>query len=377
MSFDSLLTLIILLGAIQGFIVTGILLFSNAKNKIANRYLAILIFLISFASLGVYLMNIGVKYTSPTWLTISQVVPFFIVMPVGPLIYFYVRKFSAPDILIPSRERWHFASGAIDALPHIVFVIFLFGMIDISFESMNFYSDEYQTYVDIPRWASVTVYLVGSLKYLNRETSKRSEDIKKHKWLTQFLKTFLVFQAIWFLHLVPYIIPSLRNDLLESVGWYPIYLPLAGLIYYFGIKGILVSDYGPSKSVSVTTISPEKIQSILNRLKQSMVNDKLFLEPALSVAALANHIDVPAKQISAILNQIESRSFNEFVNKFRVDEFKMRVHDSKFQFMTLSGIALECGFNSNATFQRAFKAVEGISPSEYLALTKSDHRISA
>ena len=89
MATNSLLTLIILVGAIQGFIVAGILLSSKGTTKLPNRFLAALIALISIASLGVYLMLTGVKYTSATWMTISQVVPFFIIMPIGPLVYLY------------------------------------------------------------------------------------------------------------------------------------------------------------------------------------------------------------------------------------------------------------------------------------------------
>ena len=108
-----------------------------------------------------------------------------------------------------------------------------------------------------------------------------------------------------------------------------------------------------------------------------MTIDKLYLEPALTVASVSNHIDVPAKQISLVLNQTESKSFNEFVNTYRIDEFKKKINDPGLRFMTLSGIAFECGFNSQATFQRTFKAMEGMSPTEYFNLHKTERRISA
>jgi AraC-like DNA-binding protein len=59
------------------------------------------------------------------------------------------------------------------------------------------------------------------------------------------------------------------------------------------------------------------------------------------------------------------------VNDYRLSEFKKRVGNKAFKHMTISGIALECGFNSQATFQRAFKQSMGISPTEYL--TKASH----
>jgi AraC-like DNA-binding protein len=379
MASDSFLSIFILLGAIQGFIVTGILFFSGASKRIANRYLAILIFLISFASLGIYLMQLGIKHTSPTWLTISQIVPFFIVMPIGPLIYFYVRSFSSLNHSVAKTSAWHFIPIVFDVTPQILFTLFYAQILSVPIESLAIFVDQYDTYIDIPRWASVTLYLVLSTQYLKRVDRKRPEEIKRLKWLRQFINIFLVFQALWFAHLVPYIIPSLRNDLLDSVGWYPVYLPLAGLIYYFGIKGILVSNTlgGKTESLLVAKLSPERITLILSLLKNAMAADKLYLEPTLTVANVSSHIDIPAKQISWVLNQAQSKSFNEFVNSYRVEDFKKKIHDPQLRFMTLSGIAFECGFNSQATFQRTFKALEGMSPTEYFNLHRAEQRISA
>ena len=37
------------------------------------------------------------------------------------------------------------------------------------------------------------------------------------------------------------------------------------------------------------------------------------------------------------------------------------------QHLTISGIALEAGFNSQTTFQRTFKQLTGVSPKQFLA----------
>lgn len=374
MATNSLLTLIILVGAIQGFIVAGILLGSTGNTKLPNRFLAALIALISIASLGVYLMLTGVKYTSATWMTISQVVPFFIIMPIGPLIYLYVRSFSSSA---PKNYGMHFAPVMIDVVPQVLFILFLSGVLPTSFNALNSFVDAYDTYADIPRWASVTFYLVLSWRFLKTLNQKRADEFKRVKWLKQFVKVFLLFQVVWFCHLVPYVIPSLRNPLLDSVGWFPVYIPLTVLIYYFGIKGILVSNSSRVTSNLVDKLSPERINFVLARLKQAMTNDKLYLEPSLTVASVSKHLKIPGKEISSVLNQVESKSFNEFVNYYRVQDFKKKVYDSRLKFLTISGIALECGFNSQATFQRTFKQLEGMSPTEYFNLHRSEARISA
>lgn len=96
-----------------------------------------------------------------------------------------------------------------------------------------------------------------------------------------------------------------------------------------------------------------------------MEQDELFLKPALNLNLLTHHTGISQKMISAVLNQHLHKSFNEFVNEYRVEAFKERIQRQEMKHLTIAGIALECGFNSQATFQRTFKQVTGCSPSEF------------
>jgi AraC-like DNA-binding protein len=66
-----------------------------------------------------------------------------------------------------------------------------------------------------------------------------------------------------------------------------------------------------------------------------------------------------------VLNQHLHTSFNEFVNEYRVSAFKQKLCTDEVKHLTIAGIAAECGFNSQATFQRTFRQVTGLSPSEF------------
>jgi AraC-like DNA-binding protein len=66
-----------------------------------------------------------------------------------------------------------------------------------------------------------------------------------------------------------------------------------------------------------------------------------------------------------VLNQHLQKSFNEYINEHRIAEFKMKFLGLDFDHFTITGLALACGFNSQATFQRAFKESTGLSPSEF------------
>jgi len=50
---------------------------------------------------------------------------------------------------------------------------------------------------------------------------------------------------------------------------------------------------------------------------------------------------------------------------------KKRFFDPQYSNLTLLGIAMECGFNSKASFNRIFKQLAGQTPTEYINTRKS------
>ena len=188
-----------------------------------------------------------------------------------------------------------------------------------------------------------------------------NRNIKVLDWPKQFLISFAIFQSIWLLHLVPYLIPSLSDALLDWVGWYPVYIPLTVMVYWLGFNGYLKArPFVVSKS-----INPETVLETLMTLEKIVFQDRMFLNPELSLSDVVKATGIPQKTISAVLNQHVGKSFNEFVNQYRVEEVKKRLLESQ-PHLTITGIAFECGFNSQATFQRTFKQFTGVSPTEFI-----------
>jgi AraC-like DNA-binding protein len=149
--------------------------------------------------------------------------------------------------------------------------------------------------------------------------------------------------------------------------YYPIEIGLVFFIYWVAMSGYHRTKMIYLKSSrSASLITDAESEKYLALLKKSMESDKLFLDPELNLARVATHTGIGAKTISSILNQYHQTSFNDFVNDYRVREVRERLIDPANQHLTISGIALESGFNSQATFQRAFKNNTGMSPREYL-----------
>lgn len=368
----SVLHTVILLGIVQGFIMSG-LLFLSKKQRYANRLLATLILLITLASVNLYGTYNNWGQNNVVRL-VFDIVPLVIVMPFGPLIYFYIHAFDNPSFRITKKQRRHFLPVIIDFIPGIIVLVFIAGMVLHVFSAKNGpawgdFIDTYNVYADVPRWASVSIYVWLSLKHLAALKAKNT-DVPQFTWLKQFLWVMLVFQAIWLVFLIPYVIPPLTYKLLDAVDWYPIYIPMAIMVYWLGIKGYMASQTPVIVAAKVqtapqTALPAPLVQQAIAALENAMQQDKLYLNPALSVEAVAKHLKLAPKTISAVLNQHVNKSFNEYINSYRIDEFKERVLQPDADNLTIAGIAQDCGFNSQATFQRTFKQVTGLSPSEY------------
>lgn len=330
----------------------------------------------ALASFGIYAESQH-WFGSPWLQFVSNVMPWYILMPFGPLIYFYIRTFAEPGFKITSKYRLHFLPLLIDLIVPLTAWIFvigvLFGIIINNQKPWGIFIDTYNVYSDIPRWLSITVYLFISAKYIAGLKVKSNTGFK---WMRQFINLFLAFQLVWLIYLIPYVIPQ-YTDLVLGFSWYPVYIPLSVLIYWLGIKGYIIQYKHDIdlKKTNGNTLDNETIDQALILLDKAMFEDNVYLNPDLNLNMLSNHTGLAQKTISYVLNQNLKKNFNEYVNHHRVEAFKKRILQADMAHLTIAGVAFECGFTSQSTFQRAFKQITGLTPSEFLKSISSSYSI--
>ncbi len=96
--------------------------------------------------------------------------------------------------------------------------------------------------------------------------------------------------------------------------------------------------------------------------------EKSYLNPELTLSELAIKLNTNTSVLSAVINSGFGKNFNDFVNEYRVEEFKRKAAAPDSKHLTLLAIAFDCGFNSKATFNRAFKKVTDLSPKAFLEI---------
>ena len=103
-----------------------------------------------------------------------------------------------------------------------------------------------------------------------------------------------------------------------------------------------------------------------DKLSELMKNKELYKNPRLTLTDVAKELNITTKTVSRAVNSGFQMNFNDFINHHRIEAVKNKLDAGEQRTTTLLGIAYDCGFNSKATFNRAFKKSTALSPKDYL-----------
>lgn len=362
------LIIILCLGALQGLIFGIILMRSRNHNRAANRILAVLLFLFSYRLLVQVIRLFGIGYYDG-W--------YYIIVDLswvhGALLYFYTRALTRPNFRLHKRDWLHF----IPLVLQIGFSVFV--------RLQNLYWDGTRESLSwLGFWGYVvwmnnpTIYIVAStlIVYYAYRSEKllrvtgESVEIKadRLRWIRRIIRSFKIYFAL--------VLVILLVDLLAFTAtsdssyfyftrfyYYPFFLGMAILTYWIGMEGFARRDQdGFILKKTLTHPEKERLEVIAQALQSAMSEEKVFTDPEISMTSLAKHLGVKPYLLSRCLNELMNKKFTNYINEHRVAEVQRLLQDPKNAKYTLLSLALEAGFNSKSSFNRAVKKQLGISP---------------
>lgn len=134
------------------------------------------------------------------------------------------------------------------------------------------------------------------------------------------------------------------------------------IIVYVKSRARLHKQNNKYKTSKMTeTAKNELISGIISYVEQN----KQFLDPKISIALIAEHLNVRGEKISQVVNLHFNSNFNEYINRLRIEEAKKRMASPEYENEKILAIAIDVGFNNKTTFNAAFKKYVQMTPSEY------------
>lgn len=120
-------------------------------------------------------------------------------------------------------------------------------------------------------------------------------------------------------------------------------------------------------STSKAPLLDENTASVYKeKLLHFLDSELAFLNPTLSLNTLAQQIEIHPNQLSWVINNKLNAKFNEFINSYRVEHFKILAKDPQNAHISILGLAYESGFNSKTVFNTFFKKKTGMTPNQFI-----------
>jgi len=290
----------------------------------------------------------------------------------GPVVYFYFRSQVNRSFRLEKQHLWHFLPYTLAFLYEFIF--FIQGTEAVAYLQSSTHYLVLGYFELLLRITSFIYYLSRCMiiykKYRTWSLNQFSNtELISFNWFRNFIYA-MIFWLIF--REVMNIIDSILDLEFYQDWWWN--LALVAVSYYIGLAGY--SQNQPAKidfeaqrkqdSPEVSDELEEEKGTIAKKLKVLMEEDRLYIQPDLNLQDLAQHLKINAGLLSSTINQVFGKNFNEYINTYRIEEFVRLYSEDIDRRFTLLSIALDSGFNSKATFNRAFKKIKGVSPKEFL-----------
>jgi AraC-like DNA-binding protein len=222
---------------------------------------------------------------------------------------------------------------------------------------------------------SVFLYLLGYLWFARRAILFYRSEIRKNfstveginlDWLMFILRSFVIITLIAMTHNIQ---PILKSNTLNVITL----IALVVFIFYF-INRVLVKalnypeilsgiEWSAKEKYLGSNLSSDEIGLINQELISAIEDEKLFLNPDLTIKDVADSIGSNTKNVSQVINQMHHKNFFDFINSYRCAEVKQILEAEEKS--TIMEAMFQAGFNSKSSFNKEFKKLTGLTPTEY------------
>jgi AraC-like DNA-binding protein len=368
----TLFEILLIIGISQGLVTSALLLTSKEKLQ-SKRILGITVFIFCITNCKVIL------HTSGLWnISAFRYFPVGMELLLPPLVYLYILSLTKADFKIEIKYVWHFIPGLFYAFYDMTLYF-----LALSYDSMAAkHKIAELLFFDLSNL--IEDYLIVSLTIIYVVLGYKRISVYL-TWLKQFkqYKTFPIYGWLKSLIFWSCILGAvlMTNQLMFSFSiamdynnyrWKFFNILIAFVTYYLGFMGYKKDGLNVHVSNENLTSLAKKLNKSQQQDIESLLIDKLekevvYLDASITLKKLAVDLGITSESLSLVVNQTFEMGFRDLMNTYRINHVKKLLRENTRTDLSILDIALDSGFNSQASFYRAFNKFEGMSPKNYLA----------
>lgn len=341
---DILLIIISSAGLLHGTLFAIYLFFFKKKKAVSNLLLGLILLFMAFRIGKSVLLNFG-HNLEPLFIFIG--LAFLLI--VGPLLRWYVLAMTQPNYRLLKKY-------SLELIPFILVFIMSFFFTENQFDTNNrqtiivFGSILIFTYLHFACYIFIAIRSLYKIKKQYKNTLQTKFQKAILTWLQVLLFSFIFIWISYFLNIIEDTIPYIIGPIMYSV-----------VVYFLSYKAFQLKTTDIDGEVFKIT----EDEQLFNTMSNFVSNNKLYLEPDVSLLSLSKLIGKSTQKTSEIINQYAKQNFNDYINYYRIQEAKKMLKDTRTKNHTISSIAFDVGFSSLSSFNSAFKKFESTTPSSY------------
>ncbi len=387
---------LLLIGCVQALVFAGLLGYRGLQSGRLSDRLAALILLLGTLFVAQWMLGFAGWYDARDWRsTLMFYVQWDHLAALGPLIYLYFRSLTNRDFRLRPRHALHFAPFALLLAPHLFALgydwIYHLGFRGHAFRYFHgtrgpaqewLHSETGNPVVSVLIWIQLSAYLIATVRdyhfyraYLRREFS--NPEALELTGLRTILYLFIA--GLTLLLLLDTATGWFVGFTYTSAWWR--YFCMSVLLYLLAIQFYALSPertralrFQTDKTgagAGVEEVPDPALSALATHLQERMRTQRDYLDPDLRLGDLAERLGTSPTLLSRAINGSLGLNFNDYVNGLRCRHFVEKLEAGEHRVHTLLSLAIDCGFNSKSTFNRAFRKCEGLSPKEAVARLES------
>lgn len=349
---------------------------AKKEERLSDRFLAALMLILALELQDYTFGFAGINFL---WEELNGF-PRGVALLYGPVLYFYLRSQTNRQFAFKAKHLWHFLPWA--CFFAFELAIFLSGPATVARFQAGMYFEAYLLVQTLATWLSYAFYFTKSIRLYRAYRRYALEQFSDQAEVDlRWFKNFLALMIAW---VVCRSLMGLGDYIFDwsfyQEWWWNLFLVVAAT--YAGLHGLIQKQppalaFQPRvQKAPPPDIALERHKGVVASLEKAMQQERYYLDPELNLKQLAKQTGLNPAELSAALNQSGQGNFNDFVNGWRCAHFIEAFKKGQGQKLTILALALDSGFNSKATFNRAFRKHTGCSPREYFANQKSAPQVA-